>query len=98
MQRLGSKQIAIIVLLGLLGWALCGAIMFVGMSVMGLRTTLIVHAIGAPIIFTVISMFYYKKFHYTSALLTGGFFLAIVALMDFFLVGLVISRKRATVQ
>ncbi len=43
-------------LLGLLGWALCGAIMFIGMSVMSLETTLIVHAIGAPVIFFIISL------------------------------------------
>ena len=52
--ELGLKQIMVLVLLSLLGWALRGAIMFIGMSVLDIRTTLIIHAIGAPLIFFLI--------------------------------------------
>ena len=93
MKQLNLLQIIIVTALGILGWALCGAIMFIGMSIMNLQTTLIVHAIGAPIIFALISLFYFKRFNYTSALLTGILFLSIVILMDFFLVGLIINRS-----
>jgi hypothetical protein len=93
MRQLGLKQISIIIFLGALGWALCGAIMFIGMSVMDLQTTLIVHAIGAPIIFTLISLFYFSKFNYTSPLQTGIAFFLIVILMDFFIVALIINRS-----
>ncbi len=87
------KQVSTIFFLGALGWALCGAIMFIGMSVMDLQTTLIVHAIGAPIIFTLISLFYFSKFNYTSPLQTGIAFFFIVILMDFFIVALIINRS-----
>ncbi len=93
MSRLGLKQILVIVALGLLGWALCGAIMFIGMSVMDIKTTLIVHAIGAPIIFFLISLFYFRRFHYTSPLQTAVSFLLIVVFMDFFLVALIINKS-----
>jgi len=93
MGRLGWKQILIIILLAALGWALCGAIMFIGMAVTDLRTTLIVHAIGAAIIFTLISLFYFSKFNYTSPLLTGVVFLLIIMLLDFFIVALIINRS-----
>ncbi len=93
MRQLGLKQISVILFLGALGWALCGAIMFIGMSVMDLQTTLIVHAIGAPIIFTLISLFYFSKFNYTSPLQTGIAFFLIVILMDFFIVALIINRS-----
>ena len=93
MRQIGLKQIIIILILGLLGWALCGAILFIGMSVTSLQTTLILHAIGAPIIFTAISLIYFTKFNYTSPLQTSVVFLLIVVLMDFFLVGIVINRS-----
>ena len=87
------KQILIIVSLGLLGWALCGAIMFAGMSLMSIETTLIVHAIGAPVIFSLITLLYFKKFHFTTAFQTAALFILIVVIMDFFLVALVINKS-----
>jgi len=93
MMQLRFKQILIIVALGLLGWALCGAIMFIGMSVTSIEKTLIIHAIGAPVLFSLISLWYFRKFRFTSPLLTAALFLLIVMLMDFFLVALVINKS-----
>jgi hypothetical protein len=93
MKRLGLKEIGIIVLLGAVGWALCGAIVFIGRSLTDMQTTLIVHAIGAPIIFMLLSMLYFSKFNYTSPLQTAVAFLAIVILLDFFIVALIIERS-----
>ena len=67
--------------------------MFVGMSLMPMRTTLIVHAIGAPVIFTLISLLYFKRFGFTTPLQTGIIFLLIVVFVDFFLVALVINKS-----
>jgi hypothetical protein len=96
--KLRFKQILIIVALGLFGWALCGAIMFIGMSVMSIEKTLIVHAIGAPVIFSLISLWYFRKFRFTSPLLTAALFLLIVIFMDFFLVALVINKSMEMFQ
>lgn len=93
MRQLGPKQIIVILLFGILGWALCGAIMFIGMSVTDIKTTLIIHVFGAPVIFTVISLIYFKKFNYTSPLQTGIAVLLLVILLDFFPVGLLINRS-----
>ena len=93
MKRLGLKEIGVIVLLGAVGWALCGAIVFIGRSLTDMQTTLIVHAIGAPIIFMLLSMLYFSKFNYTSPLQTAVAFLAIVILLDFFIVALIIERS-----
>ena len=98
MKQLNLGRVIIIAALGLLGWALCGAIMFIGMSVMSIETTLIVHAIGAPIIFSAISLFYFKKFRFTSPLQTAVLFLLIVILMDFFLVALTINKSMEMFQ
>jgi hypothetical protein len=93
MRQLGLKQLSIIILLGALGWALCGAIMFIGMSVIDLQTTLIVHAIGAPIIFSLISLFYFTRYNFTTPLQTATAFFLIVILLDFFIVALIINRS-----
>lgn len=93
MKRLGTKQALTIATFGLLGWALCGAIMFVGMAVTSMQITLTVHAVGAPIIFAVISWIYFTKFRYTSPLTTAVAFVGIVIFMDFFLVSLIINRN-----
>jgi hypothetical protein len=81
MKQLTFGRILIIIALGLLGWALCGAIMFIGMSVMSIETTLNVHAIGAPVIFSLISLFYFKKFRFTTPLQTSIVFLLIVLII-----------------
>lgn len=93
MRQLGLKQISIILILGAIGWALCGAIIFIGRSLTDMQTTLIAHAIGAPVIFTLISLLYFSRFNYTSPLQTAIAFFAIVVLLDFFLVALIIERS-----
>jgi len=93
MKGLSFKQIAVIVLFGAVGWALCGAIMFIGMAVTNMQTTLIAHAVGAPVIFTMISWLYYTRFGYTKSLTTAAVFLGIVILLDVFPVATVINRS-----
>ena len=93
MNQISLKQMLTILIFGLVGWAVCGAIMFIGISLMDLQTTLIVHAIGALVIFALISWFYFSRFGYSSPLQTAVIFLFIVMLMDFFLVALIINRN-----
>lgn len=93
MTRRGPRQILVLALFGLLGWALCGAIMYVGMAVTSMQTTLMLHAMGAPVIFATISWIYFTRFGYTSPRATGLAFVAVVVFMDVFLVALVIERS-----
>jgi hypothetical protein len=76
-----------------IGWALCAATMGIGMATMSLDSTLIVHMIGAPIFFTILSLFYFYKFKYTTPLQTAMIFVGFVIVVDFFLVALVIIRS-----
>jgi len=77
------------------GWALCGAIMGIGMAVTSLENTLMIHAIGAPIVFGILSLIYFRKFNYTTPLQTALAFLAFVVLMDVFVVALLIEKSFA---
>jgi len=67
--------------------------MVIGMEVTSLESTLIIHAIGAPIFFAIISLIYFKKFNYTTPLQTAIVFTSFVVLIDFFVVALLIQKS-----
>ena len=87
------KKSGIILAHAFVGWALCFATIGIGMAVTSQNNALIIHAIGAPIFFAIISFFYYLKFGYPRPIQTALIFIAFVMAMDFFLVGLVILRN-----
>jgi hypothetical protein len=87
------KKIIIVLAHAFVGWMLCAATMGIGMSVTTMNNTLIIHAIGAPIFFAGVSLFYFRKFNYTAPLQTALIFIAFVIGMDFFLVAMLINRS-----
>jgi len=87
------KKILILLAHAFMGWGLCGAIVGIGRNVTSMQVTLIVHAVGAPVIFVVISLIYYKWFHYTTALQTAAAFVLFVIFMDVFVVALLIEKS-----
>ena len=93
MEKLNLQRIVAIVVHALIGWALCGAIMWIGMAVTSMENTLIMHAIGAPIVFGVIASIYFRAFNYTTPLQTAIAFVTVVVFMDFFVVALLIEKS-----
>ena len=93
LDQMNVKKIIIILIHAFVGWGLCGAIVGVGRNITSMQITLIAHAIGAPIIFVVISLIYYKWFHYTTALQTATAFVLFVIFMDIFVVALLIEKS-----
>ena len=77
------------------GWFLCMMTIVLGKTITGEVGTdvLIVHAIGAPIYFFLVSLVYFRKFNYTPPLQTAAIFTAFVVIVDFLLVALVINRS-----
>jgi hypothetical protein len=90
---MNASKIVIILIHALVGWALCAATMGIGMAITSLETTLIIHAIAAPIFFAAISVVYFNKFNYTSPFQTAGIFIAFVIAMDFFVVAMLINHS-----
>ncbi len=90
---MNTKEVFIILAHAVIGWALCGATMGIGMATMSLNNALIVHAIGAPVFLALISSIYFTKFNYTSPLQTALIFVGVVVTLDFFLVALIINRS-----
>lgn len=93
MEKLNAGKVIIILVHAFIGWALCGAIMWIGMAITSIENTLIIHAIGAPIIFAIISLIYFKKFNYTTPPQTAITFVSFVIFMDFFVVALLIEKS-----
>ena len=89
------KKAGIILAHALAGWALCFAAIGVSMALTTINNALIIHAIGAPIFFSVVSFFYFRRFGYTTPLQTALIFISLVIGLDFFLVALVINRSLA---
>ena len=90
---MNMKKVVIIFVHAFIGWVLCAATMGIGMATMTLEKTLIVHAIGAPIFFAVVSLMFFRKFNYTTPLQTAMIFVGFVIAVDFFVVALLINRS-----
>jgi len=88
-----TRKVFIILAHAFIGWALCAATMGIGMATLSMQNALIVHAIGAPVFFTVISLIYFNKFNYTTPLQTALIFVSFVIVVDFFVVALLINRS-----
>jgi hypothetical protein len=77
----------------LAGWALCAAVMGIGMALLPMQTVLIVHAVAAPAFFTVISLLYFSRFRQTNPLVAASLFTVIVMVADFLVVALLVLRS-----
>ena len=93
MNKIDIKSLIIILIHAFIGWALCGAVMGIGMQVTSMERTLIIHAIGAPIFFGIVSLIYFRKFNFTTPFQTAIIFLVFVIFMDFFIVALLIEKS-----
>lgn len=88
-----TKGAAVVVTYGLVGWALCGVTMSVGMKVTTLERALFIHALTAPVIFTAVSLVYFHRLGSWSPFRTAAAFLGVVVVMDVFVVALMIERS-----
>ncbi len=79
----------------IVGWAFCGAIMGIGRQIFSIGATLVVHAIGAPVGFALLSLFYFREFGFTSPIQTALLFVSIVVGLDLFLVAPVFEKSFA---
>jgi hypothetical protein len=89
-ERLTLRAMGIILIHAFVGWALCTASMVISMATTTIENALVIHAIGAPIIFTAVSLVYFNRFNYTRPMWTALFFVGFVILMDFFVVSLLV--------
>jgi len=87
------KKWGIVLAHALVVWAICGAIMFIGMSITTMPVTLTIHAIGAPIASALLAYRYHRKYGDLPPLQTAVFFVSTALFTDFFLVAMVIEKS-----
>lgn len=88
-----AKKWGVLLAHALVVWAICGAIMFIGMAVTTMPVTLAIHAIGAPIASALLAYRYHRKHSDFQPLPVAAFFVGTALFMDFFLVALVIEKS-----
>jgi len=93
MDKFNLKKIIIVLIHAFILWALCGATIGIGRSVMSMEFSLIIHAIGAPIFAALVTLVYYKKFNYTNPLQTAFIFTLIIIVLDAGLVAPVFEKS-----
>jgi hypothetical protein len=87
------KQSVILIILALIGWALCGAIIGIGRSITSMENILIIHAIAVPILFAILSFIYFRKFKHASPFKTAAFFMLFVIFMDAFIIAPFVEKS-----
>ena len=87
------KKTIVILVHAFVLWALCAATIGIGMTVTSVENAKIAHAILAPVIAVIVSVIYFNKFNYTTALQTAVVFVAFIIIIDFFVVALLINKS-----
>ena len=87
------KKWGILLAHALVVWAICGAIMFIGMAVTSMPITLTIHAVGAPIASVLLAYRYHRKHGDLQPLQVAAFFVGTALFADFFLVAMVIEKS-----
>jgi len=60
-----------------------------------MENTLIIHALGVPLIFATLSFIYFRFFNYTSPFQTAILFFSFAILMDFFVIAIFVEKSFA---
>jgi hypothetical protein len=93
MKNSNLKNIGIIILHAFILWILCAATIGIGRSFFNMNLVLMIHAIMAPVYAILISGSYYKRFSYTTPLVTAIIFLLFVVILDAGLVAPVFEKS-----
>ncbi|MHA1933690.1 MAG: hypothetical protein ACW97A_00290 [Candidatus Thorarchaeota archaeon] len=89
------KESLILIVHAIIVYFVCFAVMGVSMATLPIDSALVAHAAAAPFVSAIFSFIYYKKFNYTSPLLTAIVIMVTVILLDFFLTATIILQDYA---
>jgi len=87
------QKTAIIMAFAVAIWAFCGAIIGIGRQFLDMDTTLIVHALGAPVGAAFFAAIYFRYFAFTRPLVTSVFFVAASLTLDVFVVAMLVEQS-----
>lgn len=75
------------------GWAVCGSTIVLGRQFLSMQSTLVIHAIVAPLTFGLLSWSYFRRFADASPLKTATMLTGVVIGLDVFLVAPLFERS-----
>jgi multidrug transporter EmrE-like cation transporter len=90
-----TKESLILLVHAIIIYFVCFAVMGASMATLTVDTALVVHAAAAPFVSAIFSYIYFKKFNYSSPLITAIVIMATVILLDFFLTATIILQDYA---
>ena len=93
--QMKAKTALVLLLHALVIWLGCGLTVAVGRGVLGLETTLWLHAIIAPTLTVLVSLVYFNQFHAANPLGVAAFFVSFIIIMDATVVALVFEKSYA---
>lgn len=89
------KEALILLVNAIIIYFVCFAVMGLSMATLPIDEALVAHAVAAPFVSAIFSYIYYKKFNYSSPLITAIVIVATVILLDFFLTATIILQDYA---
>jgi hypothetical protein len=87
------KTAIVFLLHALSGWALCGAVMGIGMRLMPLQNALLLHLLAAPVIFAMVTLSFHKRVTSARPVFVAAGFTVFVMAMDFFVIAMAILKS-----
>jgi hypothetical protein len=90
-----TKESLILLVHAIIIYFVCFAVMGASMATLAIDMALIAHAAAAPFVSAIFSYIYYKRYNYSSPLLTATVIVATVILLDFFLTATIILQDYA---
>jgi hypothetical protein len=86
---------AALLYLPVIGWALCGLVIYLGLRWLPLQATLVAHTVAAPIIFGLLAHRYYRYRDRPLPLETAALFAGVTAVLDLVVVGMLVEGSLA---
>jgi hypothetical protein len=93
MSKLGVRRLGVILLHALAIQLVCSASMGIGMAVTSESNALVLHAIVGPAFAILVSVVYFRRFNYTTPIVTAVIFVGFIILVDFVVVALLILKS-----
>jgi hypothetical protein len=82
----------------IIGWGVCGATILLGRRFLSINTTLLVHAVVAPVAFGILAWLFFKKFSQASPAAVAAAMVGIVIALDALVVAPLFERSYAMFQ
>ena len=92
---MNAKESLILLIHAIVIYFVCFAVMSISMATLDIDSALIAHAAAAPFVSAIFSYIYYKRFNYSSPIVTAVVIVATVIALDFFLTATIILQDYA---